>query len=116
MSYAGNEEPCAYGELVSIGGIGGEKNKKAGGGGGVRRAGGAGSCSCCRRHRRQRCQADSVPAAAPSGPLALAAACSQISAALAAVVQQHLGVPPSRLYIKFFDVARSDFGWNGSTF
>ena len=29
MSYGGTEEPCAYGELISIGGIGGEKNKKA---------------------------------------------------------------------------------------
>ena len=42
--------------------------------------------------------------------------CAQISAALAEVVQRHLGVPPNRLYIKFFDVARTDFGWNGSTF
>lgn len=39
----------------------------------------------------------------------------KISAALAAVVQKHLGVPPSRFYIKFYDVARSDFGWNGAT-
>eukprot|EP00887_Chlorella_sp_A99_P000108 scaffold16.g108.t1 len=51
MSYGGTEEPCAYGELISIGSIGGEKNK-------------------------------------------------QISAALAEVVQRHLGVPPSRFYIK----------------
>ncbi len=37
----------------------------------------------------------------------------QISAALSEVVQRHLNVPPSRLYIKFVDVPRSDFGWNG---
>lgn len=29
MSYGGTEEPCAYGELISIGAIGGDKNKKA---------------------------------------------------------------------------------------
>lgn len=27
MCYSGNEAPCAYGELISIGAIGGEKNK-----------------------------------------------------------------------------------------
>ena len=32
----------------------------------------------------------------------------QISAALAEVVQRHLGVPASRMYIKFYDVARCD--------
>lgn len=37
----------------------------------------------------------------------------KISAALAEVVTRHLGVPASRLYIKFYDVARTDFGWNG---
>lgn len=67
MMFGGTEEPCAYGELISIGAIGGEKNKK-------------------------------------------------ISAALAEVVQRQLGIPPSRFYIKFYDVARTDFGWNGSTF
>lgn len=67
MMFGGTEEPCAYGELISIGSIGGEKNKK-------------------------------------------------ISAALAEVVQRHLGVPSNRLYIKFYDVARTDFGWSGSTF
>ncbi|EFN53805.1 hypothetical protein CHLNCDRAFT_136510 [Chlorella variabilis] len=67
MMFGGTEEPCAFGELISIGSIGGEKNKK-------------------------------------------------ISAALAEVVQRHLGVPASRMYIKFYDVARSDFGWNGTTF
>lgn len=67
MLFGGSGEPCAFGELISIGGIGGEKNKA-------------------------------------------------ISAALMAVVERHCGVPPSRFYLKFFDVARSDFGWNGSTF
>jgi len=28
MMFGGTEEPCAYGELVSIGAIGGDKNKK----------------------------------------------------------------------------------------
>lgn len=28
MCYAGTEEPCAYAELISIGSIGGDKNKK----------------------------------------------------------------------------------------
>ena len=27
MCYSGTEAPCAYGELISIGAIGGEKNK-----------------------------------------------------------------------------------------
>lgn len=67
MCYSGTEAPCAYGELISIGAIGGEKNKK-------------------------------------------------ISAAIAEVLQGKLKVDPSRFYIKFVDVARSDFGWNGSTF
>jgi phenylpyruvate tautomerase len=29
MMFGGTEEPCAFGELISIGSIGGEKNKKA---------------------------------------------------------------------------------------
>ena len=45
-----------------------------------------------------------------------ACAASQISAAVAAVVQEHCGVPPARFYLKFYDVGASDFGWNGSTF
>ncbi|WIA08676.1 hypothetical protein OEZ85_008103 [Tetradesmus obliquus] len=67
MIYGGVEAPCAYGELISIGAIGGEKNKA-------------------------------------------------ISTAIAAVLQQKLNVDPSRFYLKFVDVGRSDFGWNGSTF
>ncbi|KAF8072688.1 protein phosphatase 2C [Scenedesmus sp. PABB004] len=66
MCYSGNEAPCAYAELISIGAIGGDKNK-------------------------------------------------QISAAICDVLKSKLKVDPSRVYIKFVDVARSDFGWNSST-
>lgn len=67
MCFAGTEEPCAYGEIISIGSIGGAKN-------------------------------------------------AQISAAIADVVTAKLGVPKSRVYLQFSDVARTDFGWNGGTF
>ncbi|GBF96776.1 hypothetical protein Rsub_09632 [Raphidocelis subcapitata] len=67
MCYSGNEAPCAYGELISIGAIGGEKNKA-------------------------------------------------ISGAVASVLKAKLGIDPARFYLKFTDSARSDFGWNGSTF
>jgi phenylpyruvate tautomerase len=30
MIYSGTEEPCAFGELISIGAIGGDKNKAVG--------------------------------------------------------------------------------------
>lgn len=55
MSFGGSEEPTAYGELISIGGIGPESNK-------------------------------------------------QLSAALAEILQTKLSIPPSRFYIKFYDV------------
>jgi hypothetical protein len=45
--YSGTEAPCAYGELISIGAIGGEKNKK------VSRAGTPYDC----RHKQQDQQA-----------------------------------------------------------
>lgn len=67
MSYAGTQEPCAYAEIISIGALGGAKNKT-------------------------------------------------ISAAVSKVVADHIGVPADRFYIKFSDVAASDFGYNGSTF
>eukprot|EP00249_Psilotum_nudum_P027519 c35293_g1_i1 orf=333-680(-) len=67
MSYAGTEEPAAYGELLSIGGLDPATNKK-------------------------------------------------LSAAIAEILESKLAVPKSRFYIKFNDVKRSDFGWNGSTF
>lgn len=28
MCFGGSEEPCAFGEVISIGGLGGDKNKK----------------------------------------------------------------------------------------
>lgn len=67
MCYAGTEEPAAYAELVSIGGLGPTVNKS-------------------------------------------------VSAAVSDILEQKLSVPKSRFYIKFYDVKRSDFGWNGSTF
>ncbi|CAD6335587.1 unnamed protein product [Miscanthus lutarioriparius] len=67
MSFAASEEPAAYGELVSIGGIGPGVNGK-------------------------------------------------LSAAVAEVLETKLSVSRSRFYIKFDDVQRSNFGFNGSTF
>jgi len=67
ISFGGTEEPAAYGELVSIGGLGSDTNKK-------------------------------------------------LSAAIATILDAKLKVPKSRFYIKFYDVKRSDFGWNGTTF
>lgn len=67
MCFGGTEEPCAFGELFSIGAIGGEKNKT-------------------------------------------------ISKTISEVLSSKLGVSPGRFYLKFSDCARSDFGWNGSTF
>lgn len=40
----------------------------------------------------------------------------QISAAISDVVQQKLGVPKNRFYIKFVDVDAADYGYDGSTF
>lgn len=67
ISFGGTQEPAAYGELVSIGGLGSDTNKK-------------------------------------------------LSAAIAATLESKVNVPKSRFYIKFYDVKRSDFGWNGTTF
>eukprot|EP01025_Chloroclados_australasicus_P005516 TRINITY_DN1169_c0_g1_i1.p1 TRINITY_DN1169_c0_g1~~TRINITY_DN1169_c0_g1_i1.p1 ORF type:complete len:196 (-),score=8.91 TRINITY_DN1169_c0_g1_i1:230-766(-) len=67
MCFAGSEEACAYAELISIGAIGGDKNKT-------------------------------------------------ISASLAQVLEEKLKVPRNRFYLKFYDVARADFGYNGTTF
>ena len=39
-----------------------------------------------------------------------------ISAALCSFLQQKIGIPPSRIYIHFIDPARSDFGYNSTTF
>ncbi|CAM6111000.1 unnamed protein product [Calypogeia fissa] len=67
MSFGGSEEPAAYGELISIGGMSATSNKK-------------------------------------------------VSAAISEILESKLSVPPSRFYIKFYDVKGSDMGWNGSTF
>ncbi|KAK8954253.1 hypothetical protein KSP39_PZI002487 [Platanthera zijinensis] len=67
ISFAGSEEPAAYGELISIGGLSPAVNGKLG-------------------------------------------------SALADLLQTKLSVEGSRFYIKFYDVQRSDFGFNGSTF
>lgn len=89
MMFGGTEEPCAYGELISIGGR---------------------FCRCCRgragprhdaaelRGLRRLVQSKSKlhhNAGAIGGDKN-----KKISAALAEVVTRHLGVPASRLYIK----------------
>ncbi|KAH7284819.1 hypothetical protein KP509_34G071900 [Ceratopteris richardii] len=67
MMFAGSEEPAAYGEIISIGGLGPSVNKN-------------------------------------------------ISTAVSEILESKLSIPKSRFYLKFSDVNRSDFGWNGSTF
>lgn len=67
MIFAGTEDPAAYAEVISIGGLGPDVNGK-------------------------------------------------LSSALADILKTKLFVDPSRFYIKFFDVERSFFGFNGSTF
>ena len=67
MCFAGTEDPTAFVELISLGSIGGEKNK-------------------------------------------------DISRTLCDFLQEKVGVPPNRTYIRFVDPQRSDFGFNGSTF
>lgn len=39
-----------------------------------------------------------------------------ISGAIMSVVEHHLGVSPSRFYIKFSAISGSDMGWRGATF
>ncbi|XP_050269614.1 uncharacterized protein LOC126713790 [Quercus robur] len=67
IEFAGTEEPAAYGELVSIGGLGPSVNAK-------------------------------------------------LSSTIADILQTKLSIHSSRFYIKFYDVQRSFFGFNGSTF
>ncbi|XP_039130197.1 macrophage migration inhibitory factor homolog [Dioscorea cayenensis subsp. rotundata] len=67
MAFAGTEEPAAYGELISIGGLDASVNGK-------------------------------------------------LSSALADILETKLSIDSSRFYIKFYDVQRSFFGFNGSTF
>ncbi|XP_043690449.1 macrophage migration inhibitory factor homolog [Telopea speciosissima] len=67
VAFAGTEEPAAYGELISIGGLNSSVNGK-------------------------------------------------LSAAIAEILETKLSVDSSRFYIKFYDVQRAYFGFNGSTF
>ncbi|XP_047308642.1 macrophage migration inhibitory factor homolog [Impatiens glandulifera] len=67
MAFSGTEEPAAYGELISIGGLGPSVNGK-------------------------------------------------LSSTIAEILQLKLSIQSSRFYIKFYDVQRSFFGFNGSTF
>ncbi|XP_010273570.1 PREDICTED: macrophage migration inhibitory factor homolog [Nelumbo nucifera] len=67
IAFAGTEEPAAYGELISIGGLGPSVNGK-------------------------------------------------LSSAVADILETKLSIDSSRFYIKFYDVQRSFFGFNGSTF
>ncbi|KAK1388392.1 RNA-binding KH domain-containing protein PEPPER [Heracleum sosnowskyi] len=67
ISFAATEEPAAYGELISIGGLGPSVNGK-------------------------------------------------LSSTIADILQTKLSIDASRFYIKFYDVQRSNFGFNGSTF
>ncbi|KAK1417092.1 hypothetical protein QVD17_26214 [Tagetes erecta] len=67
ISFAGTEEPAAYGEVISIGGLNPTVN-------------------------------------------------GNLSSTIADILQTKLSVDSSRFYIKFYDVERSFFGFNGSTF
>jgi phenylpyruvate tautomerase len=40
----------------------------------------------------------------------------QVSQAVAALIEQHLGIPAERTYIGFEDVPGRLWGWNGGTF
>jgi phenylpyruvate tautomerase len=40
----------------------------------------------------------------------------EFSAALAALLGEHLGLPADRIYIEFADASPSMWGWNGGTF
>ena len=40
----------------------------------------------------------------------------KLSQALCALMEDHLGIPPSRVYVKFIDVRRGMWGWKGDTF
>ncbi|KAI3416703.1 uncharacterized protein J3R85_015149 [Psidium guajava] len=67
IAFAGTEAPAAYGELISIGGLGPSVNGK-------------------------------------------------LSSTIAEILETKLSIDCSRFYIKFYDVQRSFFGFNGSTF
>ena len=38
------------------------------------------------------------------------------TAAFCGVLAEQLGVPPTRVFVNFFDIPRSHWGWNGNTF
>jgi phenylpyruvate tautomerase PptA (4-oxalocrotonate tautomerase family) len=40
----------------------------------------------------------------------------KLSEALCRLIEDHLGIPPSRVYVKFIDVPRGMWGWKGDTF
>jgi phenylpyruvate tautomerase len=40
----------------------------------------------------------------------------RLSEALCNLVETHLGIPPSRVYVKFITVAHGMWGWKGDTF
>lgn len=40
----------------------------------------------------------------------------RLSEALCTLVETHLGIPPRRVYVKFIDVRRGMWGWQGDTF
>jgi phenylpyruvate tautomerase PptA (4-oxalocrotonate tautomerase family) len=39
-----------------------------------------------------------------------------MSAALSRILKDQLGIPPSRVFLNFFDMPRQHWGWNGTTF
>ena len=39
-----------------------------------------------------------------------------LSAKISACLKEKLGIDSSKIYINFYDVSGSDWGWNGSTF
>ncbi|HTQ30048.1 MAG TPA: phenylpyruvate tautomerase MIF-related protein [Opitutaceae bacterium] len=40
----------------------------------------------------------------------------KLSAALCALIEEHLGIPKDRVYVKFIDVHHSMWGWKGDVF
>ncbi len=40
----------------------------------------------------------------------------RLSEALCNLVKEHLGIPPSRVYVKFITVPKGMWGWKGDTF
>lgn len=40
----------------------------------------------------------------------------EISRSLCILIHTHLNIPEDRVFINFFDIGRSNWGWNGKTF